>query len=169
MRWFRLPSCLCLLMCEMYITVLVPVTYISVTGVTSRLPLCSVSVFVENNGQIPLRKHCIGMVRLRMEACRGNREGTKRATKRIPSSVKLENATKLRKLKLPTLVYRHLRWDMINVHKYLYKIYDTETRILSLEQSDQRRGHQMKLKDTTIQILQYQAFLFHPMSSRMVE
>ena len=50
------------------------------------------------------------------------------------------------KLNLPTFVYRRLRGDMINVYKYLNKIYGTETSILPLEQSDRTRGHQMKVK-----------------------
>ena len=45
MRWFWLSSCLCLRRCEMNITALVPVTYISVTVVTNCLLLCTVTQF----------------------------------------------------------------------------------------------------------------------------
>ena len=70
----------------------------------------------------------------------------RRATKRIPSLANLEYEERLRQLKLPTLVYRRLRGDMINVYKYLNKIYDTETCLLPQEKNDRTRGHQKKLR-----------------------
>jgi len=48
----------------------------------------------------------------------------RRATKMIPGLHSLEYEDRLRKLKLPTLVYRRLRGDMIETFKVLNGIYD---------------------------------------------
>ena len=49
MRWFWLSSCLCLRMCAMNVTVLVPVTYTRVTEVTSWLLLCTSDAFLHSH------------------------------------------------------------------------------------------------------------------------
>jgi hypothetical protein len=67
----------------------------------------------------------------------------KRATKRIPGMKNLSYEEPLRKLELPTLSYRRLRGDMIEVH-YVYKIiqghYDPEasTIIKLMNDTEQR-------------------------------
>jgi hypothetical protein len=67
----------------------------------------------------------------------------KRATKQIPGMKNLSYEERLRKLELPTLSYRRLRGDMIEVH-YVYKIiqghYDPEasTIIKLMNDTEQR-------------------------------
>ena len=51
----------------------------------------------------------------------------KRATKQIPGMKNLSHEERLRKLELPTLSYRRLRGDMIEVYKIIQGHYDPET------------------------------------------
>jgi hypothetical protein len=68
----------------------------------------------------------------------------KRATSIIPACRKMKYEERLKYLKLPTLVYRRHKGDMIEVCKILRGIYDKDT---SLElESKGTRGHSMKLK-----------------------
>ena len=53
----------------------------------------------------------------------------KRATKLIISLKKLPYPERLRQLKLPTLKYRRLRGDMIEVFKIIHKYYDIRASI----------------------------------------
>jgi len=53
----------------------------------------------------------------------------KRATKLIISLKKLPYGERLRQLKLPTLKYRRLRGDMIEVFKIIHKYYDIRASI----------------------------------------
>ena len=71
----------------------------------------------------------------------------KRATKIVSSCREMSYTERLKHLKLPTLVYRRHRGDMIEVYKILHGIYDKEAR-LTLERNEQgiTRGHSMKLK-----------------------
>ena len=72
----------------------------------------------------------------------------RRATKIIPACRKMTYEERLKYLKLPTLVYRRHRGDMIEVYKIMHGIYDKETSI-KLERSEGgilTRGHSMKLK-----------------------
>ena len=48
----------------------------------------------------------------------------KRATKLIPSLRNMDYPNRLKKLKMPTLKYRRLRGDMIEVYKIINGIYD---------------------------------------------
>ena len=50
----------------------------------------------------------------------------RRVTKMIPGLKDLNYPQRLRALKLPTLVYRRLRGDMIETYKVIRKVYDTE-------------------------------------------
>ncbi len=70
----------------------------------------------------------------------------RRATKRVPSLAGLSYEERLKKLKLPTLVYRRLRGDLINVFKYVNGVYDTATSPLMLDGGNRTRGHSKKLK-----------------------
>jgi len=54
----------------------------------------------------------------------------KRATKLIISLITLPNKERLRKLKLPTLKYRRLRGDMIEVFKIINNMYSTVSPLL---------------------------------------
>ena len=59
----------------------------------------------------------------------------RRATKRVPSLAELKYEERLRKLKLPTLIYRRIRGDLINVFKYMNNIYDINSDLFSLEKN----------------------------------
>ena len=72
----------------------------------------------------------------------------RRATKQIPSLKNLEYTDRLKKLKMPTLKYRHLRGDMIETFKIINGIYDREVTegLLDLDQNTRTRGNDKKLK-----------------------
>ncbi len=70
----------------------------------------------------------------------------RRATKLIPHLSHLWYEDRLKRLKLPSLVYRRNRNDMIQVFKYLHNIWKCDDDNLLEVVSDQRtRGHQYKL------------------------
>ncbi len=70
----------------------------------------------------------------------------RRATKLIPHLSNLTYEERLNKLKLPSLVYRRNRNDMIQVFKYLHNIWNCNNDSPLELVSDQRtRGHQYKL------------------------
>ena len=71
----------------------------------------------------------------------------RRATKLIPILSGLSYEERLKKLKLPTLKYRRLRGDMIEVFKILMGIYDNEaTRGLFEMNTYTTRGHSQKIQ-----------------------
>ena len=71
----------------------------------------------------------------------------RRATKLIPGFKDIEYKEHLRKLKLPTLAYRRLRGDMIELYKILTEKYDAAVSsnfgTLRDNESD-TRGHHLK-------------------------
>ena len=70
----------------------------------------------------------------------------RRATKMIPTMKGLTYEERLKKLKLPTLTYRRLRGDMIEVYKIMHHIYDPEVAdILKPAIYMGGRGHNFKL------------------------
>jgi len=70
----------------------------------------------------------------------------RRATKLIPELRNLPYEERLKKLKLPTLVYRRLRGDMIELFKMVHGIYDSQViRFLTYSNIDHTRGHPWKL------------------------
>ena len=70
----------------------------------------------------------------------------RRATKRVPALANLSYEERRRKLKLPTLVYRRLRGDLINVLKYVSDTYDVDTGFLPLAETVRTRGHSKKIR-----------------------
>ena len=67
------------------------------------------------------------------------------ATKQLPKISKLPYSERLRQLDLPTLRYRCIRGDMIEVFKIL-KYYDSDpNKILQRHTSSATRGHSLKL------------------------
>ena len=64
-----------------------------------------------------------------------------RTTKVIPGFKKLSYEERLKKLKLPTLKYRRLRGDMIEVYKILHGVYDKRVRTELFNVTDQARTH----------------------------
>ena len=70
----------------------------------------------------------------------------RRSTKQVPGLSQLSYEERLRKLKLPTLTYRRLRGDMIEVFKIMSGKYDPEVSDLFAKSTTQAtRGHGYKL------------------------
>ena len=69
----------------------------------------------------------------------------RRATKRVAVLPDLPYEERLKALKLPTLVYRRLRGNLVNVYKYMNNLYDVKS-IISEDKDDTRRGHSAKLE-----------------------
>ena len=70
----------------------------------------------------------------------------RRATKILPCLRKYSYAERLRKLKIPTLVYRRARGDMIETYKMVHGIYDKEScPNLQFSKYGATRGHDLKL------------------------
>ena len=70
----------------------------------------------------------------------------RRATKILPSLKNLCYAERLRKLSLPTLTYRRIRGDMIELYKIMHGIYSSDAcPKLELNCLYKTRGHSFKL------------------------
>ncbi|KAI8501002.1 hypothetical protein Bbelb_210970 [Branchiostoma belcheri] len=70
----------------------------------------------------------------------------RRATKRVPGIQHLSYEERLRVLKLPTLLYRRLRGDLINTFKFVHGLYDTTPCIPDRQRETRTRGHNLRLK-----------------------
>ena len=71
----------------------------------------------------------------------------RRATKLLPNMSKMSYEQRLRKIGLPTLAYRRVRGDMIEVYKMLHGLYDIDGCLnLHLATYKVTRGHNLKLK-----------------------
>jgi len=68
-----------------------------------------------------------------------------RATKLVPGLKKKCYKERLMALKLPTLKYRRIRGDMIEVYKLLTNMYDDNTVQLGINSDARTRGHTKKL------------------------
>ena len=64
------------------------------------------------------------------------------ATKLVTGIKNLTLKNRLKRLKLPTLKYRHIRGDMIEVYKILTNKYDS--RVPGKQQDSITRGHSLK-------------------------
>ena len=70
----------------------------------------------------------------------------RRATKILPSLRNLSYAERLRKLSLPTLTYRRIRGDMIELYKIVHGIYSADAcPKLEFNTLSKTRGHSYKL------------------------
>lgn len=70
----------------------------------------------------------------------------RRATKMIPGLSDLPYEDRLRTLKLPSLVYRRLRGDLIEAFKYTHNMYDVNREhLLPSDVGDRTRGNSYKL------------------------
>ena len=71
----------------------------------------------------------------------------------LPGRADLSYEERLKKLDLPTLVFRRMRGDMIQVYKYLHELYDVEHEdILPRSENISTRGHHLKLKVTVTSV-----------------
>ena len=73
----------------------------------------------------------------------------RRATKLVPGLSHMPYESRLKKLKLPSLEYRRVRGDMIELYKYTHGIYHVDANWLQLDTSTRTRGHMYKLKKTS--------------------
>ena len=65
----------------------------------------------------------------------------------MPSLKYLPNEDRLKALKLPILIYRRFRGDMLETYKILYNIYDKSvTPTLILNKFNSTRGNNLKLE-----------------------
>ena len=71
----------------------------------------------------------------------------RRATKLVPGLKDLEYEERLRRLKLPTLAYRRLRGDLIEVYKIMTGKYDPEVceGLIVRRKDDRSTGHPHKI------------------------
>jgi hypothetical protein len=78
----------------------------------------------------------------------------RRATKLIPGFKEMSYEERLRKLNLPTLKYRRIRGDMIEMFKIMTHKYDERvSNFIEMHQSDQTtRGHQYKIKKQQVRL-----------------
>ena len=71
----------------------------------------------------------------------------RRATKMVIGLADKNYEERLRALDLPTLRFRRVRGDMINVYKYLHQDYEVDTtKLLPLNQDPRTRGHYLKIQ-----------------------
>jgi len=74
----------------------------------------------------------------------------RRATKPVPVMSKLRNEERLREMNLPSLVYRRIRGDSIDIYKYLHGMYRTPVESLLPHSKPASgvttRGHSLKLE-----------------------
>ena len=78
----------------------------------------------------------------------------RRATKQVPTLKNMEYNERLKKLKMPTLKYRRMRGDMIEVFKIINGIYDPLTTVdmFELNTTSNTKGHSKKMKIKTIRL-----------------
>lgn len=69
----------------------------------------------------------------------------RRATRLIPNFKDMSYEQRLKQLNLPTLVYRRLRGDMIQVYKYLHNKNTVDTKMFKKAEYTSTRGHSLKL------------------------
>ena len=69
----------------------------------------------------------------------------RRATKRVPNLSNLTYEERLKRLKMPSLLYRRLRGDLINVYKYIHGYYETTKCLPPFNVDTISRGHNLKL------------------------
>ena len=83
----------------------------------------------------------------------------RRATKQVPTLKNMEYNERLKKLKMPTLKYRRMRGDMIEVFKIINDIYDPLTTVdmFELNTTSNTRGHskKMKIKTSRLNVRKY--------------
>ena len=68
----------------------------------------------------------------------------RRATKQVPGLKQQEYSKRPKKISLPTLVFRRLRGDMIEIFKIMAGIYDDEVAPTIPKGNEHTRGHQKK-------------------------
>lgn len=87
----------------------------------------------------------------------------RRATRMVPTLKGLTYPQRLQKLKIPTLVFRRMRGDMIETFKILTDIYDKDAspRLEFVSQDIPTRGHKYKLRKKHHNTRLHQHFFLH--------
>ena len=88
----------------------------------------------------------------------------RRATKTVPGISTMSYSDRLRTLRLPSLVYRRTRGDMIETYKFLHNVYDLNNEWLRRDPSTRTRGHSLKLEKRRCQTTMRQ----HCFSNRVI-
>ena len=70
----------------------------------------------------------------------------RRATKVIPGMKDLSYEQRLEKMKIPSMAYRRVRGDMIEVYKYTHNLYKLEGSFFTVDNQSVTRGHSYKLE-----------------------
>jgi hypothetical protein len=83
----------------------------------------------------------------------------RRATKQVPTLKNMEYNERQKKLKMPTLKYRRMRGDMIEVFKIINDIYDPLTTVdmfeLNTTSNTRGRSKKMKIKTSRLNVRKY--------------
>ena len=89
-------------------------------------------------------------------------------TKRILGMKNLTYEERLENLKLPSLVYRRMRGDLIEVFKILNNIYDkvTTNSIFTLDHTNRTRAHNYKLTKNRVNSKKFQNFFSNRIINR---
>jgi hypothetical protein len=74
----------------------------------------------------------------------------RRATRIIPGLKGKSYEERLKIMKLPSLSYRRLRGDLIEVYKYTHGLYKVPEGLLEFETRTNTRGHAYKLKHCVV-------------------
>jgi hypothetical protein len=69
----------------------------------------------------------------------------RRATKQVPGFRELDYEDRLESMKLPSLKFRRLRGDLIQMFKFTHNLYDAQLDSIKLDTRDRTRGHSFKL------------------------
>jgi hypothetical protein len=86
----------------------------------------------------------------------------RKATRVVPGIRDLPYRERLQQLKLPNLVYRRQRGDMIQTYKIIHGIKDiTEYSLLKLAEEGPVRGHSLQLQNPRCRTALRQHFLSH--------
>ena len=88
----------------------------------------------------------------------------RRATKTVRGISTMSYPDRLRTLRLPSLVYRRERGDMIETYKFLHHVYDLNNEWLRRDPSTRTRGHSLKLEKRRCQTTMRQ----HCFSNRVI-
>ena len=73
----------------------------------------------------------------------------RRGTKMIPELKDLDYEDRLKRLKLPSLVYRRFRGDMIQTYKYMHGYYAVDP-LMTLEKHKKTRNHALKIHKSNL-------------------
>ncbi|KAI8505108.1 hypothetical protein Bbelb_172170 [Branchiostoma belcheri] len=74
----------------------------------------------------------------------------RRASKRVPGLNNLPYEERLKVLRLPTLVYRRIRGDMIMTYKYIHGKLDTEGCLPKMQEKTRTRGNSLRLNKRSV-------------------